>query len=181
VHGEDEARRAVKVSEAAFSRDPIRDPEILDGLFAAIDNFEFTSEDLAGGALRLAISSGVFASNGEARRSIVQGGLSINDERMKAPEDAVPALSTAAIWSCGSQEEPQDRSVAGLGLVAPTQSGDHNRGRQLSFSEQDQGVVQQVRNFARERITRGFAAIGGGDRIVLGRHQDLGCFLGHLA
>src|SRR5450759_443576 len=91
VHGEDEAKKAVRVSEAAFSRDPIRDPEILDGLFSAIANFEFTSEDLAGGALRLAISSGVFASNGEARRSIAQGGLSINDERVKAPEDAVPA------------------------------------------------------------------------------------------
>ena len=91
VHGADEARRAVKVSEAAFSRDPIRDPEILDGLFAAIDSFEFTSEELAGGALRIATSSGVFASNGEARRSIAQGGLSINEERMKAPEDAVPA------------------------------------------------------------------------------------------
>jgi tyrosyl-tRNA synthetase len=90
VHGEDEAKKAVRVSEAAFSRDPIRDPEILDGLFSAIAGFEFTSEDLAGGALRLAVSSGVFASNGEARRSIAQGGFSINDERVTAPDGAVP-------------------------------------------------------------------------------------------
>jgi len=91
VHGEDEASRAVRVSEAAFSKDPVRDPELLAGLFEAIEHFEFTSEDLAGGALRIGVVSGLFASNGEARRTISQGGLSINDERVSAPEDAVPA------------------------------------------------------------------------------------------
>ncbi len=92
VHGDDEARRAVRVSQAAFSKDPIRDPDVLEILFDNVDNFEFTSEDLAGGALRIAIVSGQYASNGEARRAISQGGLSINDERAKAPEDAVPEL-----------------------------------------------------------------------------------------
>jgi tyrosyl-tRNA synthetase len=91
VHGDDEARRAVRVSEAAFSREPIRDSELLASLFEAIDHFEFTSEDLAGGALRLAITSGFYTSNGEARRAISQGGLSINDARVGAAEDAVPA------------------------------------------------------------------------------------------
>jgi tyrosyl-tRNA synthetase len=91
VHGDDEARRAVRVSEAAFSKEPIRDPELLAGLFEAIENFEFTADDLAGGALRLAVASGLFASNGDARRTISQGGLSINDQRVGAPEDAVPA------------------------------------------------------------------------------------------
>jgi tyrosyl-tRNA synthetase len=91
VHGDSEARQSVRVSGAAFSNEPIRDPELLAGLFEAIDNFEFTTEDLAGGALRLAVVSGLFASNGEARRTIAQGGLSINDERVGAPEDAVPA------------------------------------------------------------------------------------------
>ena len=91
VHGEDEARKAVRVSEAAFSREPIRDPELLAGLFEAIDHFEFTAEDLAGGALRLAVVCGLFASTGDARRTISQGGFSINDERLAAPDDAVPA------------------------------------------------------------------------------------------
>jgi tyrosyl-tRNA synthetase len=45
---------------------------------------------VAGGAMRIAMVSGFFSSNGEARRAIAQGGLSINDERVKAPEDAVP-------------------------------------------------------------------------------------------
>ncbi len=91
VHGDDEARKAVRLSEAAFSKEPIRDPEVLAGLFAEIDHFEFTAEDVAGGALRLAVASGAYASNGEARRAIQQGGLSINDDRVKAVDDAVPA------------------------------------------------------------------------------------------
>jgi len=91
VHGEDAARNAVRLSEAAFSKEPIRDPEVLDGLHREIDGFVFTAEDVAGGALRLAIASGLYASNGEARRAISQGGLSINDERLKAADDAVPA------------------------------------------------------------------------------------------
>jgi tyrosyl-tRNA synthetase len=92
VHGEEAARNAVRLSEAAFSKDPIRDLDVLDGLFKEIDHFEFTSEDVAGGALRMAIASGIYASNGEARRAMAQGGLSMNDERVKAPEDAVPEL-----------------------------------------------------------------------------------------
>jgi tyrosyl-tRNA synthetase len=92
VHGDDEARKAVRVSEAAFAREPIRDPEILAQLYANLEHFEFTTEDVAGGALRVAVVSGQYSSNGEARRAIQQGGLSLNDERMTAPESAVPAL-----------------------------------------------------------------------------------------
>ena len=90
VHGDDEARRALQVSEAAFSREPIRDPEVLSALFDAIDHFEFTAEDAAGGSLRLAVASGLFLSNGDARRTISQGGLSINDERVSGPDAKVP-------------------------------------------------------------------------------------------
>jgi tyrosyl-tRNA synthetase len=91
VHGEDAAKNAVRLSEAAFSKEPIRDPDVLEGLFTEIDGFEFTADDLAGGALRMAIASGLYSSNGDARRAISQGGLSINDERLKAADDAVPA------------------------------------------------------------------------------------------
>jgi tyrosyl-tRNA synthetase len=91
VHGDDSARNAVRLSEAAFSKEPIRDPEVLEGLFQEIDGFEFAAEDVAGGALRLAIASGIYASNGDARRAITQGGLSINDERVSAVDSSVPA------------------------------------------------------------------------------------------
>jgi tyrosyl-tRNA synthetase len=90
VHGEAEARQSAQVSEAAFSREPIRDPQLLERLYEAIDSFDFVPDDLTAGALRVAMASGLFSSNGEARRTIQQGGLSINDERVKAPEDAVP-------------------------------------------------------------------------------------------
>jgi tyrosyl-tRNA synthetase len=91
VHGEAEAARAVRVSAAAFSKEPIRDPEVLDALYAAMDGFEFTTEDAAGGAMRIAVVSGLYASNGDARRAIQQGGLSINDERVAAVDSVVPA------------------------------------------------------------------------------------------
>jgi tyrosyl-tRNA synthetase len=91
VHGEEAAKNSVRLSEAAFSKEPIRDPDVLEGLFNEIDGFEFTADDLAGGALKMAIASGLYSSNGDARRAISQGGLSINDERLKAPDDAVPA------------------------------------------------------------------------------------------
>jgi tyrosyl-tRNA synthetase len=91
VHGEEAARNAVRLSEAAFSKEPIRDPDVLEGLYREIDGFDFTADDLAGGALKVAIASGLYASNGDARRAISQGGLSMNDERMKATDDPVPA------------------------------------------------------------------------------------------
>jgi tyrosyl-tRNA synthetase len=38
----------------------------------------------------VAIASGLFGSNGEARRAIAQGGFSINDVRVTAPDMPVP-------------------------------------------------------------------------------------------
>ncbi len=93
VHGAGEASKAVRVSEAAFSKEPIRDPELLEDLYVNVEGFDFTTEDLAGGAMRIALASGLFSSNGEARRTIAQGGLSINDERIGSPEDKVSTVA----------------------------------------------------------------------------------------
>ncbi|HKG56080.1 MAG TPA: tyrosine--tRNA ligase, partial [Candidatus Limnocylindrales bacterium] len=90
VHGEEAARHAVAVSEAVFSRDPIRDPTVLATLHEAVDGFEFADADVAAGPVALGVASGTFASNGEARRTIAQGGLSINDERVASPDAPVP-------------------------------------------------------------------------------------------
>ena len=57
---------------------------------SCVTPMKFTAEDLRGGCIRLAIATGLFASNGEARRTISQGGLAINDERVSTPEAAVP-------------------------------------------------------------------------------------------
>jgi tyrosyl-tRNA synthetase len=90
VHGEDEARRQVRVAEAAFSGGPLRDPEVLEVLWRELPSFEFGDEDLRSDALSLAVSSGLFPSRSEARRQITQGGYSINDARIEALDAAVP-------------------------------------------------------------------------------------------
>ncbi|HZC33926.1 MAG TPA: tyrosine--tRNA ligase [Candidatus Bathyarchaeia archaeon] len=90
THGAESAIHAERVSEAAFSRDSIRDPAILATLHEAIGGFAFSDTDVEGGALAIAIASGLFASAGEARRTIDQGGLTIADERVTAIDAPVP-------------------------------------------------------------------------------------------
>jgi tyrosyl-tRNA synthetase len=90
THGADSATHAERVSEAAFSREPIRDPAILATLHDAVAGFSFSDADVAGGPLGIAVASGLFASAGEARRVIAQGGLTIGDERITAIDAPVP-------------------------------------------------------------------------------------------
>jgi len=92
VHGEAAARHVVRVSEAAFSREPLVDPDVLATLHEATDGFTFTTAQAAGGLVPLLVASGTFASNGEARRMISSGGVTVNDERVGAADAAVPAL-----------------------------------------------------------------------------------------
>ena len=90
THGADAARHAERVSSVAFSREPVRDPEVLATLHASVGGFSFTDADVGGGALAVAVASGLYASAGEARRAIAQGGLTINDERVSAIDAPVP-------------------------------------------------------------------------------------------
>ena len=90
VHGPSETERAIAVSHAVFGEEPIRDPAVLAAMYEVLDHTDLSPADLAAGALGLAIASGLFSSNGEARRAIAQGGFSINDVRVAAPDAAVP-------------------------------------------------------------------------------------------
>ena len=90
THGAEAAVHAERVSEAAFSREPIRDPRILATLHDAVGGFSFSDADIAGGASAIAVASGLFASAGEARRAIAQGGLTIGEERITAIDAPVP-------------------------------------------------------------------------------------------
>ena len=90
VHGGDEASRQVRVAEAAFGSGQIRDPDVLDALFAGLDHFEFGPEEAGLDALGFAAASGLYASRGEARRAIAQGGLSINDARVTDGDVPLP-------------------------------------------------------------------------------------------
>jgi tyrosyl-tRNA synthetase len=91
IHGRDEARRQAELADALFSGAPIRDAAVLDALWTGTGGFEFGDDELAGGAVALALASGLAASRSEARRLIEQGGLSINDERVAGTDGPVPA------------------------------------------------------------------------------------------
>jgi tyrosyl-tRNA synthetase len=91
VHGVIEAERAVAVSRAAFDPAPISDPALLEEMYEVLERADLTAEDIGGGALRVAVASGLYASNGAARRAISQGGFSINGRRVGAPDEAVDA------------------------------------------------------------------------------------------
>ena len=90
VHGVAEADRQVRVANAAFAGGPITDPEVLDALFGAMDHFEFGSDDAALDALGFAVAAGLYPSRSDARRQIQQGGFSINDARVTAPDAPLP-------------------------------------------------------------------------------------------
>ena len=93
VHGGEVADRVVEVSEAVFSR---RLPELgeaaLRFAFEQLPHAAVPADRLAEGVVGLVTAAGLYASNGEARRAIGQGGLSINEIRVAGPDDPIPAL-----------------------------------------------------------------------------------------
>ncbi|MEO5940651.1 MAG: tyrosine--tRNA ligase, partial [Candidatus Limnocylindrales bacterium] len=91
THGSDAVAHAERVSVAAFGGEPIRDVAILATLHEAVAGFTFSAADVAAGPLGIAAASGLFASGGEARRAIAQGGLTIGDERIVAIDADLPA------------------------------------------------------------------------------------------
>ena len=92
VHGATEADLQARVAEAAFSGQPIEEPTVLAELHAHAEGFDFTAEQARGDVLGLAVAAGLFTSRGEARRTIAQGGLSVNGARVAAADEAVPPL-----------------------------------------------------------------------------------------
>jgi tyrosyl-tRNA synthetase len=89
VHGADLASRAVAASEAAFSGSPITDPAVLETLHEAADGFSFTPGQ-ATGVVQFLVETKAFTSNGEARRAIANGGVTINDLRLADPAASLP-------------------------------------------------------------------------------------------
>jgi tyrosyl-tRNA synthetase len=91
THGTAALAHAERVSAAAFSGEPIRDVAVLATLHDAVAGFTFSDADLAGGPLALATASGLFASGGEARRAIAQGGLTVGEDRITSLDAQLPA------------------------------------------------------------------------------------------
>ncbi len=85
VHGRAAAEQARRVSEALFAREI--DPALVPAMAQAI------GAESAGEAetpVALGVASGTYASNGEARRAVRQGGLSINGVRVTDPDGPLP-------------------------------------------------------------------------------------------
>ena len=79
VHGREEAEKAQSAAKALFSTG---------GDLSNMPTTELTAEDFADdkiGALSLLVKCGLAASNGEARRLIQQGGVSMGDAKMADP------------------------------------------------------------------------------------------------
>ncbi|MFI5255334.1 MAG: tyrosine--tRNA ligase [Candidatus Limnocylindrales bacterium] len=93
VHGRDVAERQVRVSDAAFGDASLDDPEVLEELFEVLGGFEVGAEVVRGGAMAVALASGLFRSNSELRRALSQGGLTINGARISTIDAEVPAIA----------------------------------------------------------------------------------------
>ncbi|MGH2464869.1 MAG: tyrosine--tRNA ligase, partial [Candidatus Limnocylindrales bacterium] len=91
VHGADVLGRVQKVSEAVFSRTlPGLGPEMLGFAYEQLPHAVVPPEIVANGVVALGVAAGLYSSNGEARRAIAQGGLSINEVRVTRPDAPVP-------------------------------------------------------------------------------------------
>lgn len=92
VHGGEVADRVAEVSEAVFSRRlPSLGPETFAFAFEQLPNAVVRPADVAAGPIALTVAAGLFASKGEARRTLAQGGVSINEERLPGPDAPIPA------------------------------------------------------------------------------------------
>lgn len=80
VHGEEKAQSAMSAAKALFEGK---------GDESSMPTFEVKQEKLPVGILNLMSELGISKSNGEARRLITQGGVSINDEKIKDPNTIV--------------------------------------------------------------------------------------------
>jgi tyrosyl-tRNA synthetase len=92
VHGAQVLERVQKVSEAVFSRTlPELGEEMLGFAYEQLPHAVVPPEIVANGVVALCVAAGLYGSNGEARRAISQGGLSINEARVGSADDPVPA------------------------------------------------------------------------------------------
>ena len=99
THGADVARQVAVDSVALFAPDPIRDPALLERLFASVGGFSVdTAVAARSGAAAVLAGAGVFSSNGEARRMIQNGGLTINGEPIRDPAAPMPPPIAGRWW-----------------------------------------------------------------------------------
>ncbi len=96
VHGEAEAKKADDAAKAIFAKGGVSD----DMPTTEIDAADLDSGKI--GILTLLVKCGLCASNGDARRLVTQGGVTINDEKATDPK-AMIDLSNAVIIKKGKK------------------------------------------------------------------------------
>lgn len=77
VHGEDEANKAQNAAKSVFGK-----AGVSDDMPTTKINADDLNDDGCMGLLTLLVKCGLAASNGEARRLVQQGGVSVNDEKV---------------------------------------------------------------------------------------------------
>ena len=99
VHSEDDYNAAVEASQILFSNkadEALRhlDEKTLLEVFEGVPNFTFSKAELEAGIPvldLLATKTGVFASKGEARKMVQQGGVSLNKKKVTDPNAVITA------------------------------------------------------------------------------------------
>ena len=89
VHGEEEALRAQETARAVFSG--VGSSENMP--FTELQDADFTDGKI--GLLTLMVKGGLAASNGEARRLVQQGGVSVDDQKITDPSYQMDAAAFA--------------------------------------------------------------------------------------
>ena len=97
VHGEDEANKAQNVAKSVFGKAGVSDDMPTTKISA-----DDLNDDGCMGLLTLLVKCGLAASNGEARRLVQQGGVSVNDEKVLDPK-AIVNLDKAVIIKKGKK------------------------------------------------------------------------------
>ena len=99
VHGADEARRQQEIAEAVFGeRLASLDPALLATVFGEMEHAWLARGAVPATVLDFAVASGAAASRGEARRTIAQGGLYLNEQRVGDPDAPVPGPIAGEYW-----------------------------------------------------------------------------------
>ncbi len=98
AHGAAAAQQAADDAVTLFAPEPIRDAAVLARLFGSVGGFSVDGASAAGGVAAALAGAGLFASNGEARRLIQNGGLTINGEVIRDPTAAMPPAIHGQWW-----------------------------------------------------------------------------------
>jgi tyrosyl-tRNA synthetase len=98
THGAGVARGVADDSAALFAQEPLRDPALLARLWGSTGGFSLGAAASAGGAAAALAAAGLFSSNGEARRMIQNGGVTVNGEPVRDPAAPLPAAIDGAWW-----------------------------------------------------------------------------------